>query len=79
MTTRAGHNLLKKVFDKAGLNGHLATHSFRKSFAQRLYEHSGDIFLVRELPVHKNVSTTQRYLGVNYASAREAVEEIMAL
>ena len=37
-------------------------------------EQSGDIFLVQALLGHKSVSTTQRYLGVNYASAREAVE-----
>ena len=29
---------------------------------------------MQELRGHKNVSTTQRYLGVNYASARDAVE-----
>ena len=32
------------------------------------------IFLVQELLGHKNISTTQRYLGVNYADARVAVE-----
>ena len=39
-----------------------------------MYEQSGDIFLVQELLGHKSVSTTQRYLGVDWASAREAVE-----
>ena len=58
----------------AGLNGKLATHSLRKSFAQRVYEQSGDIYLVQELLGHKNVATTQKYLGVNYADARKAVE-----
>ena len=54
--------------------GKLATHSLRKSFAQRVYDQSGDIYLVQELLGHKNISTTQRYLGVNYADARAAVE-----
>lgn len=76
MTTRAGHNLLKKAFDEAGLNGHLATHSLRKSFAQRLYDCTGDIFAVQEMLGHKSVATTQRYLGVNYASVRDALEKI---
>ena len=62
------------VFTAAGLNGKLATHSLRKSFAQRVYEESGDIYLVQELLGHRNVSTTQKYIGVNYATAREAVE-----
>ena len=35
MTRRAAHNVLKDAFEAAGLNGHLATHSLRKSFAQR--------------------------------------------
>ena len=74
MSRRTAHNVLKDAFVSAGLNGHLATHSLRKSFAQRVYEQSGDIFLVQELLGHKSVSTTQRYLGVDWASAREAVE-----
>ena len=74
MHRQTAHDILKTAFTDAGLNGKLATHSLRKSFAQRVYEQSGDIFLVQELLGHKSVSTTQRYLGVNYASAREAVE-----
>ena len=76
MSRRTAHNVLKAAFEAAGLNGHLATHSLRKSFAQRLYERSGDIFMVQELLGHANVATTQKYLGVNYASARQAVEEM---
>ena len=68
------HEMLKKAFIAAGLNGKLATHSLRKSFAQRVYEHSGDIYLVQELLGHKSVAMTQKYIGINYATAREAVE-----
>ena len=74
MHRQTAHDILKTAFTAAGLNGKLATHSLRKSFAQRVYEQSGDIFLVQELLGHKNISTTQRYLGVNYADARVAVE-----
>ena len=76
MTARAAHNVLKQAFEKAGLNGHLATHSLRKSFAQRLYDHTGDIFAVQEMLGHKSIATTQRYLGVNYASVQDALERI---
>ena len=76
MNRQTAHEMLKKAFEAAGLNGKLATHSLRKSFAQRLYEESGDIYLVQELLGHRNVSTTQNYLGVNYADARRAVEAI---
>ena len=73
---QTAHDILKKAFIAAGLNGKLATHSLRKSFAQRLYDKSGDIYLVQELLGHRNISTTQKYLGVNYADARAAVESI---
>ena len=58
------------------MNGHIATHSLRKSFAQRLYDKTGDIYLVQELLGHRNISTTPKYLGVNYADAKAAVESI---
>ena len=76
MSRRTAHDVLKAAFESAGLNGHLATHSLRKSFAQRLYECTGDIFAVQEMLGHRNVATTQKYLGVNYASLKAAVEEM---
>ena len=38
MSRRAAHDVLKHAFEAAGLNGKLASHSLRKSFAQRLYD-----------------------------------------
>ena len=76
MHRQTAHAILKTAFMEAGLNGHIATHSLRKSFAQRLYDKTGDIYLVQELLGHRNISTTQKYLGVNYASAKAAVEAI---
>ena len=74
LNRQTAHDLLKDAFMCAGLNGKLATHSLRKSFAQRVYEQSGDIYLVQELLGHRSVATTEKYLGVNYADARAAVE-----
>ena len=76
MHRQTAHAILKTAFIEAGLNGHIATHSLRKSFAQRLYDKTGDIYMVQELLGHKNISTTQKYLGVNYADAKAAVESI---
>ncbi len=74
MTRKAAYDVLKDAFEGAGLNGKLGTHSLRKSYAQRLYEQTNDIYAVQEMLGHKSVITTQRYLGVNYASVREASE-----
>ena len=74
MTRIAAHNALKDAFEAAGLNGKLGTHSLRKSYAQRLYEQTNDIYAVQEMLGHKKVVTTQQYLGVNYASVRDASE-----
>ena len=76
MHRQTAHAILKTAFIEAGLNGHIATHSLRKSFAQRLYDKTGDIYMVQELLGHRNISTTQKYLGVNYADAKAAVELI---
>lgn len=74
MTRRAAHKVLKDAFEAAGLNGKLATHSLRKSFAQRLYEQTSDIYIIKEMLGHKSVNTTQKYLGVKYVTVKEAVE-----
>ena len=76
MYRQTAHDILKKAFIEAGLNGHIATHSLRKSFAQQLYDKTGDIYMVQELLGHQNISTTPKYLGVNYADARASVESI---
>ena len=55
---------------------HQGEPSMRKSFAQRLYDRTGDIFAVQEMLGHKTVATTQKYLGVNYANIKESVEEM---
>ena len=70
MTRKTGHEVLKAAFEKAGLNGKLATHSLRKSFAQRVYDVSGDIYLTQELLGHKEINTTREYLGVSYQKAQ---------
>ena len=70
------HRILAMAFTEAGLNGKLATHSMRKAFAQRIYDASGDIFLVKELLGHKSVETTKQYLGVSYAKMQAATKAI---
>ena len=52
------HRILERAFQKAGLNGKLATHSLRKTFAQRCYDACGDIHQVSELLLHQKMSRT---------------------
>jgi len=70
------HRILEKAFQSAGLNGKLATHSMRKTYAQRMYDTSGDIFLVKEALGHKSVETTKQYLGVSYSKMQAASKAI---
>lgn len=71
-----GHRILEKAFQAAGLNGKLATHSMRKTYAQRMYDATGDIHLVKECLGHKSVVTTQKYLGVSYSKMQAASRAI---
>lgn len=72
MTRQLAHGVLKSAFEKAGLNGKLATHSLRKTYAQRLYGETGDVFCVKEMLGHQKVDTTQAYLGVDYQKVKDA-------
>ena len=75
---RAADRILNSAFTKAGLNGKLGTHTLRKSYAQRLYGITGDIYAVKEMLGHQSLNTTQKYLGVDYSSVRQA-SELMAI
>ena len=70
------HRILERAFQKAGLNGKLATHSLRKTFAQRCFDVSGNIYKVSELLGHKNVETTKRYIGISYTELQATVRAI---
>ena len=70
------HRILEAAFRKALMNGKLATHSLRKTFAQRCFDACGDIYQVSELLGHKNVETTKRYIGISYTKLQETVQAI---
>ena len=76
LNRQPAHEILKKAFEIAGLNGKLATHSMRKSYAQRLYVQTRDIYIVKEMLGHQSVETTQAYLGVDYQQIKQASEAI---
>ena len=44
----------------------IGTHSFRKYYAQYVYNQTKDIRIVQALLNHSSTDTTERYLGINY-------------
>lgn len=59
------HNILKTVFNDCDLDGKLATHTMRKTFANKVWERSGkNLFAVKELLGHSSIAVTQNYLGI---------------
>lgn len=77
LTRQRAHDILKDVFKRAGLNGNLATHSLRKSYAQRLYAITGNIYVISEMLGHSSVDTTRAYLGVDVEYVKEASEKMI--
>ena len=74
LSVRAVQSHLKKVCSYLGLEG-VGTHSFRKFFAQTIYENNNyDIALVRELLQHSSVAITQRYIGVSSQRVEQALQ-----
>lgn len=58
--------ILKKVSEDKQLQlKNISGHSLRKTYAMRVYEDTGDIEYTRKRLGHKNVMTTQLYLGLD--------------
>jgi site-specific recombinase XerD len=56
--------VLKEAVETNELSGKLATHSMRKTFADRAYEALGrDIFRTQKALGHKNINSTVQYLS----------------
>ncbi|RLC78200.1 MAG: hypothetical protein DRI81_07200 [Chloroflexi bacterium] len=54
----------------------LAAHDMRRSFAQRLYTTTKDIFLVQRMLGHASAETTQRYLDLETLDDRAAIDHL---
>ena len=65
ITTRAVQNSLKLACKYLEIDG-VSTHSFRKFFAQMIYDaNDNNIELVRELLQHSSIAVRQHYIGVD--------------
>lgn len=66
LNRRRAWQVLKKAAAACGLEGKLATHSMRKTFAHRVHERGGkDLRKTQEAMGHKNINSTAAYIGVD--------------
>lgn len=68
-----GWRLIRAALDAAGVVERTGTHSFRKTFAQRLHDGGVEIAVISELLGHVDVRDTMRYFGVTDEQADRAV------
>ena len=75
-TERAVQKQLAIVCQYLGLHD-ISTHSFRKTFASKVYTDSGyDVRLVQQLLQHSSITTTQRYLGTTSRQIEDALQGV---
>jgi len=68
------HRILKEAVAMNELSGKVATHSMRKTFADRVYEGLGrDIFRTQKALGHRNINSTVQYLSFREADIDAAI------
>jgi len=79
LSVRTVQNHLQLVCEYLKITG-VGTHSFRKFFAQTIYESNNyDIVLIKELLQHSSVAITQRYVGVGSQRIETALQNHVIL
>lgn len=80
ISKRSFQNKLKQINDDlheiGALSVDLYPHKLRETFLTNVFKKTGDIYLVRDLANHADISTTQEYLSNTRDELREAVESI---
>jgi site-specific recombinase XerD len=77
MTRQQAWNVLNGAFEANGLTGQLGTHTMRKSYAGKVYEHFGhDLVKTQRALGHKNINSTVSYLSFKEDELDEAVMAI---
>lgn len=71
------HRVLKQACTKAGISGHVSTHSMRKTFAKRVYEAlEGDLIGTQTALGHKSINSTVSYLSLEQEKIDQAILSI---
>jgi len=78
VSARYVRDLVKRLAQKAGLPDWVHPHSLRHTAAQRLFNSTGNIELVRKFLGHRAVTTTQIYAEADDPQVQAAVEALDA-
>ena len=73
MAVRHARRRIMEWYERAGVNGGATIHSLRHTFAQGLYERTGDVALVQSALHHKSIVSTLVYAQVSGERVRRAV------
>jgi len=77
ITRGQAHNVLKDAFNALKLNGKLATHSMRKTFAENVHKALGaDIYKTAKAMGHKSIDSTAKYIAVDQTEIDKAILSI---
>ena len=81
LTPRAVQNHLQVTCEYLNLPDDIGSHSFRKRYAQDIYDFEGlhDINMVSEALGHSSIAISQRYLGVNSPKLEQALQSRVVL
>lgn len=77
ISVRAVENRFKAISKATGK--HITPHKMRATCATRLYEQTGDIYLVQQQLGHRNIENTKRYAKVSEQKRREAAAILDAI
>lgn len=77
MTTECVRQLIKR--NTYNIDKKITPHKMRSTCATRLYEQTGDIYLVQQQLGHKSIKNTERYARVSDQRKREAAEILDSL
>ena len=73
--------IIKKWCKKANIEGceHrglISCHSFRKTYAQKIWEETGELKTVQAILGHEHLQTTSKYVTVNFQKQKDVVSSI---
>ncbi len=74
LTTRAVHDMISKLAERAGIEKRVSPHTLRHTYATRALDAGLSIREVQELLGHSDVSTTMVYTHVNPEALRRKIQ-----